>query len=156
MRSWKGILATLLRSVRNGTPLPKGHGRLIDADELKNDAQTMTEWSGDVFRCVTERTIDYAPTIIEADKEEDEKINDASIKALEQEPFINKPCVSEKVCEHDKKVIFDKIRAKIDNAIEFERKWLYDAGHISKDIDIALNAIKSVMTESETENGNDN
>ncbi len=66
-----------------------------------------------------------------------------------QEQFINKPCVSEKVCEHDKKVIFDKIRAKIDNAIEFERKWLYDAGYISKDIDIALDAIKSVMAESE-------
>ena len=51
------------------TVLPKGHGRLIDAGALKNDAQTMTEWNGDVFRCVTERTIDYAPTIIEADKE---------------------------------------------------------------------------------------
>lgn len=56
-------------AIANGTPLPKGHGRLIDADELKNDAQTMTEWNGDVFRCVTERTIDYAPTIIETDKE---------------------------------------------------------------------------------------
>lgn len=26
-----------------------------------------------------------------------------AIKALEQEPFINKACVSNKVCEHDKK-----------------------------------------------------
>lgn len=57
-------------AIKNGTPLPKGHGRLIDADMLKNDAQTMTEWNGDVFRCVTEKTIDYAPTIIEADKGE--------------------------------------------------------------------------------------
>lgn len=32
---------------------------------------------------------------------------------------------------------------EICNAIEFERKWLCDAGHTSKDIDIALNAIKS-------------
>lgn len=31
-----------------------------------------------------------------------------------QEPFINKPCVSEKVCEHDKNVVLDKIRAEID------------------------------------------
>lgn len=59
----------LVEAIKKGTPLPIGHGRLIDADELKNDAQTMTEWNGDVFRCVTERTIDYAPTIIKADKE---------------------------------------------------------------------------------------
>ena len=30
-----------------------------------------------------------------------------------QEPFINKPCVSEKVCEHDKQMALDKIRAEI-------------------------------------------
>ena len=39
--------------------------------------------------------------------------------------------------------MLDKISAEIYNAIEFERKWLCDAGHTSKDIDIALNAIKS-------------
>lgn len=37
MRSGKTLLATLLRAIRNGTPLPKGHGRLIDADELFNE-----------------------------------------------------------------------------------------------------------------------
>lgn len=36
-----------------------------------------------------------------------------AIKALKQEPFINKPCVSEKVCEYDKNVVLDKIRAEI-------------------------------------------
>ena len=30
-----------------------------------------------------------------------------------QEPFINKPCVSSGVCEHDKNVVLDKIRAEI-------------------------------------------
>lgn len=35
-------------------------------------------------------------------------------KALQQEPFINKPCVSEKVCEHDKQIVLDKIRAEIE------------------------------------------
>ena len=35
-------------------------------------------------------------------------------KPLEQEPFINKPCVSEKVCEHDKNVVLNKIRAEIE------------------------------------------
>lgn len=31
----KTLLATLLRSIRVGTPLPKGHGRLGDLDELE-------------------------------------------------------------------------------------------------------------------------
>lgn len=38
---------------------------------------------------------------------------DMAIKALEQEPFINKPCVSSGVCEHDKNEVLDKIRAQI-------------------------------------------
>lgn len=48
----------------------------------------------------------------------------AARKALEQEPFMNKLCISSKVCEHDKEVVLDKIRAEIkgyestiDNAI---------------------------------------
>ena len=36
-------------------------------------------------------------------------------KPLEQEPFINKPCVSSGVCEHDKQKILDKIRAEIES-----------------------------------------
>lgn len=35
------------------------------------------------------------------------------LELLEQEPFINKPCVSEKACEHDKNVVLGKIRAEI-------------------------------------------
>lgn len=35
-------------------------------------------------------------------------------KVLEQEPFINKPCVSSEVCEHDKNKVLDKIRAEIE------------------------------------------
>ena len=34
---------------------------------------------------------------------------------LEQEQFINKPCVSSGVCEQDKNVALDKIRAEIEN-----------------------------------------
>ena len=39
------------------------------------------------------------------------------IRALKQEPFINKPCVSSGVCEHDKNKVLGKIRAEI-NGIE--------------------------------------
>jgi hypothetical protein len=31
-----------------------------------------------------------------------------------QEPFINKPCVSNEVCEHDKNKVLDKLRAEIE------------------------------------------
>ena len=41
--------------IKNGTPLPKGHGRLIDADDVNNH----------IFGYVDLRT---CPTIIEADK----------------------------------------------------------------------------------------
>lgn len=52
--------------------------------------------------------------------DEDIKAFKMAIKALEQEPFINKPCVSSEVCEHDKNVVIDKIRAEIDKIYERE------------------------------------
>lgn len=45
--------------VKNGTPLPKGHGRLIDADNIDNH----------IIGHVDTRS---CPTIIEADKESEE------------------------------------------------------------------------------------
>lgn len=61
----------LIKAIGNGTPLPKGHGRLIDADELKktiqeNDVLNMTGFN--VRLC----DINSTPTIIEADKAESE------------------------------------------------------------------------------------
>lgn len=53
----------VLQAVRQGKPLPKHHGRLIDADELLSA-------NIDTFSQQTELKIKYAPTIIEADKEE--------------------------------------------------------------------------------------
>lgn len=61
-----GILGMhLINAVANGTPLPKGHGRLIDADVLK----TAFPCGESVRTECVRATIDYAPTIIEADKE---------------------------------------------------------------------------------------
>ena len=48
-------------AIRNGTPLPKGHGRLIDADKLL-----------DCRYSETEQEVSAAPTIIEADKCQDD------------------------------------------------------------------------------------
>ena len=51
-----------LDGIRNGTPLPKGHGRLIDADALIFNADYYEP-------LISKRDFDFAPTIIEADKE---------------------------------------------------------------------------------------
>lgn len=53
----------LFESIRNGIVLPKGHGRLVD----ENDLSLMTVHMIDgVFVC-------NAPTIIEADKESEDR-----------------------------------------------------------------------------------
>lgn len=51
----------VVQGIKNGTPLPKGHGRLIDADAVLEDP------IGDTYK-----DIDIAETIIEADKAESE------------------------------------------------------------------------------------
>ena len=42
-----------------------------------------------------------------------ESERDRILKALEQETFINKPCVSSGVCEHDKNNVLEEIREEI-------------------------------------------
>lgn len=69
----------LIEAFNNGTPLPKGHGRLIDADELKTlsyevlvDTDNPNREDGlSSANGVVEEDIDLAPTIIEADGGED-------------------------------------------------------------------------------------
>ena len=72
------------RLMRNGTPLPKGHGRLIDADafiqyECGNCDGFCDNCDCDCLNCNSEyrcdfiKHIDSANVIIEADKEGEEK-----------------------------------------------------------------------------------
>ena len=71
-------------AIRKGTPLPKGHGRLIDADALKkyiDDCDCCVGCEDESYGCADkckcpdyldegmERIINNQPTIIEADKE---------------------------------------------------------------------------------------
>ena len=51
----------LENAIANGIPLPKGHGRLIDADELESRMK--------IGYCI----VRDAPTIIEADKAGEER-----------------------------------------------------------------------------------
>ena len=48
-----------------------------------------------------------------------------------QEPFINKPCVSSGVCEHDKQKMLDKIRTEI----ELLHDWAFNREEILRIID---------------------
>lgn len=53
--------ATLVDAVMNGTPLPKGHGRIIDESKIHKCGMDF----------VNHHVKADAPTIIEADKEEE-------------------------------------------------------------------------------------
>lgn len=65
-KRWDFIPCTL---IANGIPLPKGHGRLIDADELKADCYSIVDPKGiySELKIIEDYYIDNAPTIIEAD-----------------------------------------------------------------------------------------
>lgn len=54
----------MMYAIKNGTPLPKGHGRMIDADALYGQY----EYADYDF----DKTMEYAPTIIEADRRSEE------------------------------------------------------------------------------------
>ena len=55
--------------IQNCTPLPKGHGRLIDESDLIPDS----DYEDGMFYAVSIGAINGAPTIIEADKGESEE-----------------------------------------------------------------------------------
>ena len=67
----------MAKAIRKGTPLPKGHGRLKDADEIVNKVNVLkNNWDryGDEYESGRYVSYDYAvgtindaPTIIEAD-----------------------------------------------------------------------------------------
>jgi hypothetical protein len=61
---WTALTCAMMKdALEEGTVLPKGHGRLIDADEL---SLTMAHMIDRMFVC-------DAPTIIEADKAGEEE-----------------------------------------------------------------------------------
>lgn len=55
---------SLYEELKNGTPLPKNHGRLIDADALNFNANYNEP-------LIHKQDIDFAPTIIEEVKADD-------------------------------------------------------------------------------------
>ena len=75
-----GLLLSLWDSVKyKCTPLPKGHGRLIEVSkELECELWTYTRYTGIDEAPYEDATnaLELAPTIIEADKAESEKKNE--------------------------------------------------------------------------------
>ena len=70
-----GLTSRAYSAIRNGTPLPKGHGRLIDVNDLLDDINLEdNDYNRDVNtgEIITLENIDRIPTIIEADKENEE------------------------------------------------------------------------------------
>ena len=61
-------VTVMRKAIRNGIPLPKNHGRLIDADKLELD-DGYSNYDG-YYHKYSQSQIYNAPTIIEADKEE--------------------------------------------------------------------------------------
>lgn len=59
----------LVNAIKNGIPLPEGHGNLIDAKDLIPDA----DYEDGIFGAVSCQQIVEAEAIIEADEEENEK-----------------------------------------------------------------------------------
>ena len=63
-------LHTLTRAIANGTPLPKGHGRLIDIDDATKDIDTVMKYfTATILDGVIVGVACSAPTVLEADKE---------------------------------------------------------------------------------------
>ena len=67
-RNCKTIQMNVINAIKNGTPLPK-HGRLIDADKLK-EYQVIMQYEGKPVRVVSVIAIDNAPTVIEGEKKD--------------------------------------------------------------------------------------
>lgn len=65
----KSVFDMALYAIANGTALPKGHGRLIDADAI-NIHDVSPAYGMEVYG-VTQDDIEYEPTVIEASKGEE-------------------------------------------------------------------------------------
>ena len=71
------FLFDILDAIKNGTPLPRGHGRLIDAEEVKRKMGNLDGF-GMIGRC-----IDEFLTIIEPYKAESEDNEDIPMEYFE-------------------------------------------------------------------------
>jgi hypothetical protein len=66
--------AIIMDAIKNGTPIPKGHGKII-AEPTEEDIAKTVGGQNDFAECIKDAVkavFDNAPTIIEADRSEEE------------------------------------------------------------------------------------
>lgn len=70
---------TLYQELKNGIALPKGHGRLVDADEILNHAHVEEDEDGDIFvkkwYCIEKDVFDNALVLIDGEGRKNEDSN---------------------------------------------------------------------------------
>ncbi len=73
IESEKG-LQIVSKALLDGIILPKGHGDLIDRNDLLADSYCIDDWSGNEVNIVDVETIKMADAIIKADNAESEEV----------------------------------------------------------------------------------
>ena len=71
LRNGKSLLEEILKAIRTGIQLKRGHGDLIDRDNLLVDSYYTCDLSGNEINIVDVMTVKMADAIIEADKEQE-------------------------------------------------------------------------------------
>lgn len=65
--SYRDVPQESVVAIANGTPLPKGHGDLIDRDDLLADSYPIDDYAGNEVDIVDLITVEMADAIIKAD-----------------------------------------------------------------------------------------
>lgn len=107
---------------------------------------------GDGKIMTKEEAIDIIKCLAWHTRPNEEENVEQAIKALEQELFMNKPCVAHQICHEDKVKVLDKIRAEIEKARAFQRAM--DEYEIATGLRIALEIIDKYKAESENPDAN--
>ena len=67
----RSFQATIADAIKNGKPLPKGHGQLIDISDIEPMSYTVDGgYYYDDYKAIDWEDIEKAPIIIEAEREE--------------------------------------------------------------------------------------
>ena len=71
----RASVAMMRNAIRNGTPLPKGHGALKDTDKIRivRTPGSAVDENTEIIICAIKQYINQLPTIIEADRAESEE-----------------------------------------------------------------------------------
>lgn len=109
-----------IEAIRNGTFLPKGHGRLIDADALKEEisGEWFVEPNATIFNCVF-NIIDNAPTVEPCYQ---------TTSCLDCKMYDKEKHNCPRFCEVIREIAKENQRPQGEYSIEELRRWLISQG----------------------------